>query len=359
MGQFKILIVNPPIIKEAAQVRVCVGGTFDPLHKGHKALLAKAFEVGDHVAIGLTSDELCNAMRRTCDSAVHISSFAVRKRRLVRYLKAQKFKSKFEIVAITSRYGTATEDPSLDAIVVSPETRAWAEAINRIRADKRLTPLKIFEVGFVLAEDCTPIKGSKIRAGEMTVDGKLTRRLIVCVGTENNIKLKATRNVFSKIYDTVVVKKVRVNSAVPRQPFGKYIVRGAINRARAAIQQPYNVDFGVGIEAGLVWNREIRDYFDVQYCAIIDKCGKITVGHGSGFVYPPEILAAVREGDEVGSAMEKLTKIGNIGKRIGAIGYLSKRILTRTELTEQAVLMALIPRLHWDLYKLNWKTVCK
>ena len=37
--------------------KVAVGGTFDELHRGHKVLLQKAFEIGDRVLIGLCDDE--------------------------------------------------------------------------------------------------------------------------------------------------------------------------------------------------------------------------------------------------------------------------------------------------------------
>ncbi len=38
--------------------KVAVGGSFDVLHIGHQALLEKAFEVGEFVLVGLTSNEM-------------------------------------------------------------------------------------------------------------------------------------------------------------------------------------------------------------------------------------------------------------------------------------------------------------
>ncbi len=43
--------------------RVAVAGTFDVLHDGHLALLRRAFEVGDEVVVGITSDEMASRNR--------------------------------------------------------------------------------------------------------------------------------------------------------------------------------------------------------------------------------------------------------------------------------------------------------
>ncbi|TRO46069.1 phosphopantetheine adenylyltransferase, partial [Candidatus Bathyarchaeota archaeon] len=42
--------------------KVAVGGTFDELHKGHRVLLVKAFEVGENVLIGLCTDDFVKKM---------------------------------------------------------------------------------------------------------------------------------------------------------------------------------------------------------------------------------------------------------------------------------------------------------
>ena len=42
---------------------MCLGGTFDHLHLGHKSLLEKAFEVSEEIIIGLTTDKKANELR--------------------------------------------------------------------------------------------------------------------------------------------------------------------------------------------------------------------------------------------------------------------------------------------------------
>src|SRR2546428_4804427 len=108
----------------------------------------------------------------------------------------------------------------------------------------------------------------------------------------------------------------RVRTDVHEQPFGDEAITGAVNRAKAAIGTG---DFGVGIEAGLVWSPLISDYFDVQYAAIVDRAGQITFGHGPGFTHPARVLDNVKAGRPVGEAMARLTGIRDIGSKEGAI----------------------------------------
>jgi len=88
----------------------------------------------------------------------------------------------------------------------------------------------------------------------------------------------------------------------------------------------------------------------VQYCAIIDRRGRFSVGHGMGFRYPSEAAELVRGGMTVGAAFRELYGKGLDGRKDGAIGYLTRGALGRTELAEQAVMAAMVPRMRRELY---------
>lgn len=151
--------------------KVAVGGTFDCIHDGHAAILAKAFELGDRVLVGICSDE----MELVKDSA-GIQPLEARRRSLLELLDSRGWLGRAEVCVISDPFGPAASDAELQAIVVSPETRKRAEELNRIRISSKLAPLQIIEIPFVLAEDGIPISSLRIRYGEIDSHGRLLRR---------------------------------------------------------------------------------------------------------------------------------------------------------------------------------------
>ncbi|MFB6299667.1 MAG: phosphopantetheine adenylyltransferase [Halobacteriales archaeon] len=152
-------------------MKVALGGTFDPIHDGHRALFEAAFERGD-VTIGLTSDELA---RGTRPEGRYIRPYADRKADLEAELErySEQYDRDFEIRTLTKPTGIAVE-PQFDVLVVSPETKAGGEKINEIRKERDLEALDIIVVDHIRAEDGEIISSSRILRGEIDEHGNVT-----------------------------------------------------------------------------------------------------------------------------------------------------------------------------------------
>ena len=151
--------------------KVAVGGTFDELHRGHKALLDMSFEVGDKVVIGLSSDAFVSKMGKP-----HITaSFNERKKELQVFLEKNGLAKRAEIVPLNDPYGLTLSCKGLMALVVSKETEKTAEAINQRRRKAGLVPLEIVIVNMVPAENNTPISTTRIRSGEIDRNGHMLK----------------------------------------------------------------------------------------------------------------------------------------------------------------------------------------
>jgi pantetheine-phosphate adenylyltransferase len=146
--------------------RVCVAGTFNRLHEGHVALLSKAFEAGEKVFLGLTSDGLAVQGRYNV-----VRSFSERKAALKRFLNSRFPDRAYRILKLKDELGPAASG-DYDAIVVSTETRPNAERINEARIEKGLAPLGIIEIGMVLAYDGKPITATRVESGEVDERGR-------------------------------------------------------------------------------------------------------------------------------------------------------------------------------------------
>ncbi|MCZ7392528.1 MAG: phosphopantetheine adenylyltransferase [Candidatus Methanoperedens sp.] len=149
--------------------RVVVGGTFDPLHDGHKALLMKACDLSrkGELLIGLASDEMA---RNKPHSVVDYGS---RYDEVKRFINAQGISH--VIIRLDDPYGPTIHD-DFDFLVVSPETLPVALKINMIRREKGLGEIELVLVDYVLADDSLPISSTRIKKGEIDAHGKVLKK---------------------------------------------------------------------------------------------------------------------------------------------------------------------------------------
>ncbi len=152
-------------------MRVCIGGTFNQLHNGHKSLIKKALKLAGKngsVFIGVTTGEIINSKK-------DVQSYKIRKKSLEEFLTDEKFTKNITIGPINDKYGPSIEG-DFDAIVVSPATINTAYEINKKRKEVGKKPLKIIQIPFVLAQDNKPISSTRIRKKEIDEHGRLLKQ---------------------------------------------------------------------------------------------------------------------------------------------------------------------------------------
>ncbi len=312
-------------------MKVAVAGTFDVLHDGHRTLIKRAFEIGGHIYIGITSDRMAS------DNRSHTVPLNLRLSALEEFLS--ELRGDWEIFVIDDIYGPKEKMDPVDVLVVSEETLSNGRILNGERKSRGVPPLEFSVVPLVMASDGSKISSRGILEGKYGKDGKVNVPDI-SVGSLNPVKVEAVRSVMEKIYGSVRITSVDVDSEVSEQPFEDDVRRGAINRAKNALGKH---EIAVGIEAGVF---ETEDgLFDIQYCAVYDNKGILTIGMGPGFRYPDNIAESVREGKTVAETIFELHGKKNIGTEGGAIGLLTDGLLNRKELTEQSVIAAMVPRI--------------
>ncbi|MCX6687150.1 MAG: pantetheine-phosphate adenylyltransferase, partial [Methanoregula sp.] len=128
-------------------MKVMVGGTFDPLHDGHRSLLSRSFALAGRegeVVIGLTTDQFASRKLH------QIHPFDARKKELIDFITNQNFTARWIIEPLNDQYGSAL-DADFDAIVVSEDTLPVAMEINGLRRERGRKKVDIHQITCVLA----------------------------------------------------------------------------------------------------------------------------------------------------------------------------------------------------------------
>ena len=152
--------------------KLALGGTFDILHKGHHKTLDQAFKLSEKVMIGLASDRLAEKIKKKHQ----IASYKERKKALEKFLQKKNIISRAEINPLEIRYGVAHRLEDLNAILVSSETYSIALEINKVRNKNNLKSLNIIILSKLEAENGKPISSTRIRAGEIDVEGHILKK---------------------------------------------------------------------------------------------------------------------------------------------------------------------------------------
>jgi inosine/xanthosine triphosphatase len=156
--------------------------------------------------------------------------------------------------------------------------------------------------------------------------------------------------VFKKHFKNVKVIGVSVSSGVAKQPMSDdEMYRGALTRAKGALQRTKNADFGVGIEGGV--HKYSYGWFERSLIVIVNRKGDIGIGASGGLALPNSVINRIHKGKTLEQAVDELFGTKQIGKGIGMFGIFTKGVVTRTSGVSHGVAFALARFLHEGLYK--------
>jgi pantetheine-phosphate adenylyltransferase len=136
-------------------------------------LLSKAFEVGDKVIIGVSSDDFATRVKRK-GKLNH--TYEQRVKNLHNTIDKQFGRQvKYAVAKLDNEFGPTVTEGHVDALVASSETAHKGIEINNIRRTNGLKAISIIAVDTLKAEDGGPISSTRIRAGEIDNLGKILK----------------------------------------------------------------------------------------------------------------------------------------------------------------------------------------
>ncbi|USG67231.1 inosine/xanthosine triphosphatase [Brevibacillus ruminantium] len=160
------------------------------------------------------------------------------------------------------------------------------------------------------------------------------------LGTKNEAKVKAVR--LATGADPLCMS---VPSGISDQPLSEEeTIRGAVNRAKAALTEAGEGYIGLGLEGGLAYDDLFtQQWYLVSVCAAWDGT-QLSLGKGLAFPMPNEAVERIKREDvELRTVIDEWSGTTGSNHRGGAYGLITGGRIQRAEVFRDAVIAALAP----------------
>lgn len=172
----------------------------------------------------------------------------------------------------------------------------------------------------------------------------------VVIASTNPVKINATIEAFSEAFKefSFDYESKSVLSGVKSQPDSEdETLKGALNRIDNLTVEVPDADYWVAIEGGI---SHIDNDILVFDWAVVRSSSLEGRGRSSSFFLPQKVVEVVKKGNGVGTSSDLVFGETNLKQKNGVVGVLSNNLFTRTSVSKDAVLMALIPFMNKELY---------
>jgi inosine/xanthosine triphosphatase len=161
------------------------------------------------------------------------------------------------------------------------------------------------------------------------------------VGSANPTKVNAAKLATAHQWPDAVVEGFDVESGVSHQPNSdaetrqgaeqraqRALARGLKHREKKTTDQSETI-LGIGMEGGIF--EKDGEMWSTVWVAVVDMEGKFWVANGARFKVPLLVAERIRQGEEMGHAVQHITKLDNIKQKHGMLGVITENFISRTE----------------------------
>ena len=173
----------------------------------------------------------------------------------------------------------------------------------------------------------------------------------ILIATKNPGKIEGAKRAFLYYFDNITVEGVPVPSDVSEEPVNDELYNGSNNRVqnlkKYAKENNIDADYFIAVESGIT--NQLGKWLIVNIATIEDRHGKKSIGSSSGFPVPDRYVDEIISTD-LGKVMDRIFNEEDLRSKQGGVSLLTKGVISRYDLTEQAFVMALTQFINGDIW---------